>query len=120
MNLAQARRLARLLEQAQPILPLYHDEGEPRPTARASLSYEGDDLSVRLWSVDDCLAHFPERLFVDEDGLLYLWDDERSGGEEKTPCDVEWRYGDPTKRSEQYRRFLEARPTSTVTEDAGP
>ena len=93
MNLAQAHRLSRLMEEATPPLPTYWEEGENRPTVHCSLACEsGNDISVRLWSPDSLVIYL-DRAYIDASGVLYMWDDEGAEREQEVPCTVRWRRG---------------------------
>ena len=74
MNAKQARRLARLFDEATPPLPAYWEKGEPVPSVDISARSADEDLEVRFTAIDASLVRFVPDLYIREDGELCEWD----------------------------------------------
>jgi hypothetical protein len=74
MNARQAQALADLLKEAR---PLRRWDDDPDPEVHATIQPVGgnsNDYQVTIFSPTDMLAHYPQAIFIDEAGKLYVYD----------------------------------------------
>lgn len=107
MNVKQARRLARLFDEATPPLSIYHEAGEPVPTVHITTRYEGgSDLGLHMLCPETTLVRFNQNLYIDEAGVLNEYDEDH---DKLVPSYTTWDY-----RAERYTWVMVVKPLSTA------
>lgn len=103
MNAKQARRLARLFDEATPPPSPYHEDGEPLPTVLIFNRYEGNnDLGLRMLCQETTLVRFNQNLYIDDAGVLNEYDEEH---DRLVPVFTSWDY-----RAERYTWEMVVKP----------
>jgi hypothetical protein len=97
MNVHQARRLARLFDEACPPPSPYASDGEPAPTVDISIACRDNDLELRFLCPETTLVRWAPSLYIREDGRLYQYADDLPGDDEDRLVRVAltWSYDAP-------------------------